>query len=128
MLPLQSNDPQINALLSAIRTLLVTLGTGLVSAGVLTKESPVYFWIMTASGLVLVVGPAAWGVWVAVQHVMAVKAAATAGVNAGINLVVAGHALNTDGTTIAASPASKPLPASNESAQSIIHDFGNGSG
>jgi hypothetical protein len=114
----------MNGVFSAIRTLLVTIGTSLVAGGALTVHSQLYFWMMLVAGSIMVVGPAGWGVWSSIQHVRAISKATTIGVQAGINLTASGGALNTEGLPIEIAADGVPKSVTPESAKAIVQNFG----
>lgn len=121
---MDKTDTSMNGVFSAVRTALIAIGGALVTGGVISASSPVYFWIMFVSGSIMVIGPAIWGVVVAVRHAIAVKQARTAGVQAGINLVVAGEALTTEGRKIPGGTGDgAPLPVTEKTATEIVKNF-----
>ena len=123
----QSNST-VDGVFSAIRTALITVGAALVSGGVLTKESPAIFWITFVSGSIMVIGPAIWGVVVAVQHALAVRQARAIGAQATLNMVAAGQALNANGDPIkvvsgTGDGGTPPLPVTEKTAAEIVKNF-----
>lgn len=107
---------------SALRALLVAVG-GIMAANGLGGTS-IYKWVQIASGAVLIIGPAAWGVYVAIANHLKLKQATAIGVQSGINLTLQGQTLTADGAAIpvAESPPAKPVTV--ESAQQIVQQFG----
>ena len=88
-------DPNINGILSSIRIFLITIGG--VMAGNGMENTGAYHWIMLIAGSIMVVGPAAWGVW---SSFVNFRRARAVGVQAGINLVVSGQAVTPDGSVV----------------------------
>lgn len=99
---------------SAVRALLITLGTALAANGY--GDSHIYKIVEFASGSVLIVGPAAWGVWTAFRNREQKKEITTTAVNAGMNLAASGQMRTT--------PEGIPVPATAESAKKIVQNFG----
>ena len=58
---MNSTDPNINGILSSVRILLITIGG--VMAGDGLQNTTAYHWVMIIAGSIMVVGPAAWGVY-----------------------------------------------------------------
>lgn len=114
-------SPAANGVLSAIRYLLVTLGTYLAANGYASAGNN----IELAAGAVMIVGPAIWGVYSAVQKYRKVRAV---GVQAGINLAVSGRALDANGNMISQFQASDattpPKPVTLKTAAEIVKSFG----
>lgn len=92
------------------------------TAGVATT-SPLYRAVEFASGAILVVGPALWGVWTAIQRARQKKAALAIGVASGINLAVQGQALASDGSVLTTGSTTPPKPVTVQAAQEIVAKF-----
>lgn len=119
-----TNDPNIDGVLSSIRALLVALGAWMATSGF--EHTGAYADVMLASGGVMVVGPAVWGVWVAVQRALNGRKAMAVGVAAGINMTVQGKALDSNGAPISAFSAAAdtpPKPVTVASAADIVAAF-----
>lgn len=113
-------NPNLNALLSSLRALLITIGGVMAAKGL--ENTGAYFWVMTAAGSTMVVGPAIWGVWSAFSNW---RKASAVGVQAGVNMTVAGKALATDGVTVVTSNdgSTPPLQVTLATAAQIVKDF-----
>jgi len=70
-----------DAVLSAVRSLLIVLGSGLVAKGYLSDGV-----VQQVIGAIMVLLPAAWGIWDKYQVATAAKARDVVAVNAGIAL------------------------------------------
>lgn len=113
-------NANLNATLSALRYLLVVLGGILAQQGL--SQTPEYKYVMLASGSIMIIGPAVWGVWAALVNW---HRATAVGVQAGINLTVSGHALDTNGAVVGANDGTTPpLPVTLATAAKIVTDFG----
>lgn len=112
-------NPQLNAVLSSIRSLLMVLGTVLAAHGL--AASGLYFWVQLAAGSVMVVGPAIWGVYTSIENYRRARAT---GVQAGINLVTSGKAITEDGSVVSKLDGTTPPKAVTlATADQIIKDF-----
>lgn len=121
---MNNDDGSMNGVFSAVRAALIAIGGALVTGDVITVKSPVYFWIMFLSGSIMVIGPAIWGVVVQVQHVLKVRQERAKGVQAGINLVIAGQALTVAGKPIPGGTGDgEPLPVTEKTAAEIVKNF-----
>lgn len=113
-------NPNLNALLTAVRTLLLVVG------GIMAKEgfehSTIYSVVMILSGSIMVLGPAVWGVWSSFSNW---RKASAVGVAAGINMTIRGKALAEDGTTVVSAfdGATPPKPVTIATAAEIVKDF-----
>lgn len=76
-------DHSMDAVFSAIRTLLIAIGGFLAMHG-LTEKSHLYTWIELSASAVTIVGPAAWGVYVAIKRRIDAQHAQTIAVQAGM--------------------------------------------
>jgi hypothetical protein len=110
-------NPQAMAFLAALRILLITIGA--VMADQHWGSSGAYHAVMTAAGLVMVIGPAAWGLW---DTFWALVRSQAAGVQAGLNLVEYGRALDDKGQLVPATTQLKPVTLA--SADKIMRIFG----
>ena len=113
-------NPNLNATLSAIRALLVAIGGLLAAHGL--QDSGVYQWVELGSSAVMIIGPAVWGVYEAIANW---HKAAAVGVQAGVNMTVAGKALAADGTTVVThnDGTTPPLAVTVATATQIVKDF-----
>jgi glucose dehydrogenase len=82
--PTASSDLAVQQLCSALRTLLILLGTVLAGHGL--GDSGLYFWVELAAGGVMILGPGAWGVWNAYLNVVKTRKRETLAVRAGVAL------------------------------------------
>src|ERR1700678_2518277 len=123
--PMDDNNAALNGVFSAARTMLVLFGTALAAHGMAT--SGLYFWVQFLAGSIMVIGPGIWGFYVAVTNALKTRQKVAQAVGAGINLVVAGKALASDGSVIgllgAGASSTPPLPVTMASAQKIVKDF-----
>ena len=113
-----TSEAAMNGLWTSLRYLLVTIGTLMGTAGL--SQTGAYQIVMFSSGAVMVIGPAAWGVWVAFNRVMEKRDAVTNAVQAGLNLAATGNMLTCEtptGTVI-------PVPVTHQTAAEIVKDFG----
>jgi hypothetical protein len=111
-------NPAMNALWASMRYFLVVIGGLMGSAGL--SQTGTYQIVMLASGSIMVVGPAAWGVWTAFQRVLDKRDAVTNAVQAGLNLAATGNMLTCETPT----GVVIPVPVSHQSAAEIVKDFG----
>lgn len=114
-------NPNLNALLSSVRALLLVIGGLLAEHGL--EHSTAYSYIMISAGSLMVVGPAVWGVWASFDNWW--KAAAV-GTQSGINLVLSGKALAADGKTLVSQigPDTTPAkPVTIETTKEIVKDL-----
>lgn len=112
---------QFVALLSAMRQVLLVLGTVLAGKGL--TDSGVYFWIETIAGVLLVIPAAAWELYDAVMNIFKAHAV---GAQSAINMVAAGAALGADGTTLKLTgdaASTPPKPVTLATAAEIVKDF-----
>lgn len=122
---MNSTDDGMAAVWTSIRVLLVTIGGILAGEGL--ANTGAYKWIMIAAGAIGVVGPAIWGVWVAITAAARKRADVAKAVQAGVNLVVSGQALSVDGKTITAigehPDTVPPMPVTEKTAAEIVKNF-----
>jgi hypothetical protein len=118
------NDPNVAALFSAIRALLLAVGGVLFAHGL--GSSGVYQGVELVAASIMTVGPLAWGVYVALHNIIERNRAAANGVSAGINLTTSGQALALDGKTVVSinDGSTPPKPVTIATAQEIIKNFG----
>jgi len=118
---MNSTDPNINGILASIRILLITVGGVMATKGL--ENTGAYFWVMTAAGSIMVVGPAVWGVY---SSFVNFRRARAVGVQAGINMAVQGKALASDGSVIShVGPDTTPaLDVTLATSDEIINKFG----
>ena len=117
-----TDNANVDALFSSIRSLLIVLGTILAGYGM--TNTGWYFWIEAGAGSIMVIGPAAWGVYVAFTNLLKQRKAVAVGVQSGINLVATGNALAADGAVISVnSGMTPPKPVTIKSAQEIVRNF-----
>src|ERR1700744_3946084 len=115
---MSDNSAAINAMFSSIRSFLIIVGTILAGYG-FTNKNPLYFWIEVIAGTITVIGPAAWGVYVSICHVLETRKKVTQAVNAGLNLAASGQMMTvqtTEGAVV-------PVPANTETAAEIVKTF-----
>lgn len=118
---MNSVDPNVNAILTNLSNLLKVFGGLLAANGF--ASSGLYFWSQLIAGAILVIGPAIWDTWNAIQNLRKAKAV---GVAAGINLVHSGSAVSQDGesiTSVGAPDAVPPKPVTLASADEIVKNF-----
>lgn len=113
-------NPNVLAFFAALRGLLIAVGAVMVSLNL--NDTHAYGLVMQASGLVLVVGPLLWAVF---EKLVTLKKTLAAAVQAGIELVRSGNAVDSEGTPISRfSPeAPPPKPVTVASAAEIIKDY-----
>jgi hypothetical protein len=114
-------NPNLNAFLTSVRALLLVIGGLLAEHGL--EHSSYYSWVMVGAGSILVIGPAIWGVWSSLDNWWK---AASIGTQSGINLVLSGKALASDGKTLISQlgPDTTPVKAVTiETAKEIVKDF-----
>lgn len=110
-------DASVTAIFSSVRSLLIVLGTMLAGKGM--TDTGLYFWVETIAGSIMVVGPAAWGVYNAITTFIENRKKVTQAVQAGVNLAVTGNALmRNTGNGMAT-----PVPVTTASAKAIIKEF-----
>lgn len=110
---MDQTDASLDSVLSAVRAALIAFGGFLASNGY--GQSGLYHYVELGSGAVMIVGPAAWGVWSAIQKWRAKRTAVTQAVNATLNLAASGQVIiRSDGTA---------LPATNATADQIVKTF-----
>ena len=107
-------------LLAAIQALLFAVETWLTQYDL---GSPIVIqWLKAIAGGVIVIGTALGAVYVAFQKLATTK---TTAVNAALNLVASGEAVDVHGNQITPGPNATPFkPATEESAQKIVADYG----
>lgn len=124
---MDQTDAAMSGVYSATRALLIAIGGALVTAGLISKTSVIYQWIMIMAGAVVAVGPAAYNFYTAVTRYMRERQIAAKAVGAGINLVLAQKAVAEDGTIIdrigAGSQSTPPRAVTLDSAAKIVKDF-----
>ena len=115
-----STDPKINSLLVSISNFLKLVAVFLGAHGY--GQSGIVANLELGSAAVLFLGPAAWDVWSLIASIRKSKAQ---GVQAGINLVVAGKAVDSDGAPVSKidPDATPPKPVTLASAAEIVKDF-----
>lgn len=87
-----SNDA-MQPVWSALRVLLITIGAGLADHGL--EHSEAYKIVEMLSGSILIIGPAIWGVWVAIRNAQAKAEVMRQGVAAGMIAGASGvHSIN----------------------------------
>ena len=108
------------SMLKQAQFLLIAIGAVMVHLGLDHGET--YKLVMVASGGGIVAATAAWGLWSSYQNF---RKASAVGVQAGINLTVAGKALAADGKTVVAENdgTTPPLAVTIATASEIIKDF-----
>ena len=115
-------NPNLNAFLTSVRTLLLVAGGLLAEHGL--EHSTYYSWIMIGAGSVMVVGPAIWGVW---SSLINWHKAAAVGVAAGIAMTVQGKAVTESGEVISKFSAdtsdTPPKAVTVASAAEIVANF-----
>jgi hypothetical protein len=118
------NDDTMAPVWTSVRVALLAIGGIMLDHG-FTATSPAYKWVMIAAGSVTIIGPAIWGVYVAVTKARRARAAQAKAVQSGINLVVAGQALTDDGRLLqVANPdATPPKPVTETTAAAIVASF-----
>lgn len=113
--------PAVNAFLTALRYFLVAIGGMLL---VLHKDgTTAYHIVIEAAAATMIIGPAAWGIWVAAVGVYKSFAAA---VQAGINMTASGQAIDAQGDVISKfenSATTPPKAVTMESAKAIVSSF-----
>ena len=113
-------EANLNALFSALRTVLLLIGAFLVQNGI--GQSGAYKEIELLASAILIIGPGAWGIYAAITNLLK---AHQDGVNAALKLVAAGKALDVNGNLIAPTPTTTPpLPATRASAHQIVETYG----
>lgn len=110
------------AMLKQFQFLLIAVGVVLVHLGL--DHSVYYKYLEVASGSVVALGTAAWGFWSTIQNF---RQAQAVGVQAGINLTVAGKALDSQGDVIsrfgADAASTPPKPVTQATAATIVKEF-----
>lgn len=100
------NDGNVNGIFSAVRALLIAIGGVMATKGL--ENTGAYFWVETISGSIMIVGPAAWGVYTAFANYFKARKAVAAGVQAGINLTASGKAISDSGDIITRNDGTTP--------------------
>ena len=120
------DSASMNGVWSSLRALLIALGGALVTGGIITTTSKAYMMIMFASGAVLVIGPAIWGVYTSVMRVINNRKKVVTAMNATLNLVASGKALDASGSVIpyAVAGSTPPKAVTETSAPEIVKNFG----
>jgi hypothetical protein len=115
-----TDDTSMDPVWSALRAAVIAIGGGLVSYGLASKST-----VTIAAALTPTVAAALWGLYVAWTRAHQKKLAQAVGVQAGINLVVAGKALTDSGSllTVNAPDATPPKPVTLASAEQIVKNF-----
>ena len=109
-------------LLAAIQALLLVTESWLTQYDIGSPD--VIKWIKALAGGVIIVGSALGAVYVAFQKLASTK---TTAVNAALNLVASGNAVDAHGNPVAPGPGATPfLPATEESASKIVADYAPG--
>jgi hypothetical protein len=108
---------------SAARGALIAIGGALVTGGVVTSASPLYFWIMFASGAVLVIGPAGYNLYMAINRVWVAAEVRKQTVNATLNLVASGDMEAQNGRKVLLPEGVVLKPATVASAAEIVKNY-----
>lgn len=114
-------NPNLNAFLTSVRALLMVIGTLMAEQGL--DHTSAYKYIMLVAGSLMVVGPAVWGVWSSFSNW---RKASAVGVAAGINMTVAGKAVDHEGNAISAfsqAAETPPKAVTVASAADIVKEF-----
>lgn len=114
-------NQNMTALFTSISTLCKVAGTLMAANGLASTGA--YMWIQLVGGSIMVVGPAIYDV---LANLWSLRKAQAVGVQAGINLTVAGAALASDGQTVVSKNdgTTPPKPVTVETAAQIVRDFG----
>lgn len=80
--PVSDPNPSLDGVFSSIRTLCVALGGILAAKGL--ETSGLYFWVEMVSSSIMILGPAAWGVYSAISKALKSRKAITNAVAAGM--------------------------------------------
>ncbi|HEY1806083.1 MAG TPA: hypothetical protein VGG45_16535 [Terracidiphilus sp.] len=110
---MDASEPNINAVFSSIRSFLIVIGTVMAGNGLATSGA--YKWVEIVAGSIMVVGPAAWGVYNAFANYIASRKKTTAAVNATLHLATAGGVL--------VDRAGEPIPATDATAAQIVKSY-----
>lgn len=106
--------------MTSLRYLIVAGGSYLIGKGIINSDT-----FNAILEVATVLGPLAWGLYVNWQKSEQTKVIAAVGVQAGVNLVAAGQAVDQKGKTINALKPSVTLkPVTVESATQIVAKFG----
>lgn len=118
---MSSDNPKVQALFTQLRMLLIAVGAVLAYAGF--GASPAYKYAMIASGAVAIVCPAAWDFF---STVAALFKSQAVGVQAGINLVTSGEAIDKEGNIISKfnAGATPPKAVTLVTAPEIVKNYG----
>ena len=114
-------NPALQSLLVSLRIFLLVLGTWMAHDHI---GSPgLYHGVLAASGVVVDLGTAAWGVYASFQNF---RKALAVGAQAGINLTISGRAVDEEGKPISSldPDATPPRPVTLTSAAQIVKNFG----
>jgi hypothetical protein len=113
-------NANVLAFFSALRGVLIAIGSAMMALNL--QDTSYYAHVMQASGLVMIAGPMLWAVF---EKLVTLKKTAAAAVQAGINLVRSGAAVDHEGNImVSVGPdTSPPAPVTVQSAQQIIKDF-----
>jgi hypothetical protein len=113
-------NPNVLAFFSALRGVLIAVGAAMVSLNM--GQTHYYGLVMQASGLVMVVGPLLWAVF---EKLVTLKKTLAAAVQAGIDLVMSGEAVDKEGKPISSldPDAAPPRQVTVASAAQIIKDL-----
>lgn len=114
-------NQNIISLLNSISILAKILGTLLAAHG--AGDSGLAFWLQIIAGSSVVVGSAVWDIW---EKIQAIRMAKAIGVQAGVNLTVAGKALAADGVSVVGvnNGTTPPKAVTIATAAQIVADFG----
>lgn len=117
---MNATDPNVQAVLSQIRAVLVFAGGIMASLGYANTSA--YHLIMIASGAVVAGGSAIWGLYTAL---VTLRKARAVGVQAGINLATSGQAIDSQGNIISkfAPGATPPKQVTLQTSDQIVKDF-----
>jgi hypothetical protein len=113
----------MNGVWSAVRGILIALGGALATGGVITQTSPVYFWIMFASGAVMIIGPAGYNLYTAINRAWVAAEAKKQTVNATLNLVASGDMEAISGAKVLLPEGVVLKPATVASAAEIVKNY-----
>lgn len=109
-----TSNAAVNSFFSSVRSFLIVMGTILAGYG-FTSKSPIYFWTEAIAGSIMVVGPAAYSMYVAAMRVINDRKKTTIAVNATMALAASGNMIvDRTGT---------PVKATEESAAQIVKDY-----
>lgn len=113
-------NPNLNATLSALRVLLITIGSVMADQGL--AHSTAYSYVMMAAGSIMVIGPAVWAVW---SSIVNWRKAASVGAQSTLNMVAANKAIDVNGNVVSQiGPDTTPFkPVTESTTVDIIKNF-----